>query len=142
MPPVRQLLHFLSRISKNICKTCMCVGLLAHAQGYMKMNVYSFSGEAWNHKELNQQPPFLYSFARKRHCTPHTRTPLHALALSNSESERIKSCDSSPSPSPSRLHCSYSTEGLSLLCLELRECEHDLFLLSGLTDSCPYYLRD
>lgn len=139
---MRQLLHFLWCISKNICKSFMCVGLLAHAQGYRNVNLCSFSDEARSHKELNQQPPPLYSFAHKWHCTPHTRTPLHALALSNSESERIKSCDSSSSPSPSRLQCSYNTEGLSLLCLELRVCKHDLFLLSGLTDSCPYYLRD
>lgn len=52
----------------------MCVGLLAHAQGYMNVNVRSFSDKAWNHKELYQQPPFLYSFAHKRHCTPHTHT--------------------------------------------------------------------
>lgn len=62
--PVRQLLHFLSCISKNLRKTFMCVALLAHAQGYMNVN----------RKELNQQPPRLYSLAHKRHCTPHTHT--------------------------------------------------------------------
>lgn len=141
MSPVRQLLHFLSCISKNLRKTFMCVALLAHAQGYMNVNVCSFSDEARNRKELNQQPPVFIRW-RTNGTAHHTRTPLHGLALSNSESARIKSCDSSSSPSPSRLQCSYSTEGLSLLCLELRECKHDLFLLSGLTDSCPYYLRD
>lgn len=58
----------------------MRVGLLAHAQGYTNVNVSSFSDEAWNHKELYQQPPFLYS-------TQHT-THTHTTSCSGLKQQR------------------------------------------------------